>query len=125
MFGRKKIKELKVMHYEGIQGLPMNCPCSFMIANGIITIKTRQLPTITITLPLNRVKSISAIGEYEYMQRYHSAGMLPNNNQIARNFLVIIYDKGIIALWGVGLSVFKNFMKIQNLYGYNTSYIEL
>lgn len=124
MFGKKKNKPIRVMHYEGIQGFPTNYPCELIVEDNSIIIRRRNQSS-TVTLPLNRTHTISAIGEYEFMRKYHSVELTHTNNQIAKNYLIIEYDNGTIALWGVGLSVFKKFQKMQELSGCKTSNIEL
>lgn len=124
MFGKKKNKPIRVMHYEGIQGFPTNYPCELIVENNSIIIRRRNQSS-TVTLPLNRTHTISAIGEYEFMRKYHSVEISHANNQIAKHYLIIEYDNGMIALWGTKLSAFKQFLKMQELSASRTSNIEL
>lgn len=107
MFGKKKSTEVKisgkvvrVMHYEGIDAFAQDYPCTMTISDGNIIIKMSS-PEITVKLPLNRVTSFSSLSETEYMQKYHGNGVSTSKmRNVAKHFLAITYDKGMIGLWG-------------------------
>ena len=62
MFGKKKQPGIQVMHYEGIEGFATDYPCRLELDAEMLTI-TRIKPETTVTLPVNRIQSISALEE--------------------------------------------------------------
>ena len=112
MFGKKKEPGIPVMHYEGISAFATDYPCRLLIQDETLIIK-RLKPETTVTLPMNRVSNISAMGEAAFMLKYHGqAASTAKAKGIAKYYLVITYDKGMIALWGTA-SEYKEFLKLQ------------
>ncbi len=120
----KKYKTVKVMHYEGIKDFPTDCPCTLGIINENLIIKRRKLET-TVTLPLNRINSFSTMSEHAFLQQYKGTELTKSKDYIAKNFLVVQYDKGILVLWGTSLKTHKFFMKLQYSVVSHTKNIEL
>ncbi len=120
----KKYKTVKVMHYEGIKDFPTDCPCTLEIINENLIIKRRK-PETTVTLPLNRINSFSTMSEYAFLQQYKGTELTKSKDYIAKNFLVVQYDKGILVLWGTSLKTHKFFMKLQYSVVSHTKNIEL
>ena len=108
----RKHKSVKVMHYEGIKDFPTDCPCTLEIVNESLII-TRIKPKTTVTLPLNKINSFSAMGEHAFLQQYKGTSLKKSGNNITKDFLVVQYDKGILVLWGTGLKTYKYFMNLQ------------
>ncbi len=117
MFGKKKDDSIRVMHYEGISEFATNQPCKLKLDADVLTI-TRIKPETVVTLPTNRIQSISALREEQFMQTYHgnaaNTSMMKNAH---KDFIVIQYDKGVLAFWevnGIG-----TFMDLQNKFNQN------
>ena len=70
MFGKKKESGLAVQHYEGIEQFAKDYPCRLELNEDMLTI-TRIKPETTVTLPRNRIQSINAMEESQFMQKYH------------------------------------------------------
>ena len=112
MFGKKKEKILRVMHYEGIESFATDYPCTLKIANDELIIK-RTNPEATVTLPLSRIKSFSAMEEKNFMLQYHNQAITTSKAKgINKYYLVVKYDKGILAFWG-GIKEYGEFIKLQ------------
>ncbi len=112
MFGKKKETGLAVQHYEGISQFAVNQPCTINLDADVLTIK-RIKPETTVTLPVNRINSISALKEEQFMQTFH--GNAENTSKMKnanKDFLVIQYDKRMLAFWNV--NKIGDFMKLQN-----------
>lgn len=120
----EKYKTVKVMHYEGIKNFPTDCPCTLGITSENLII-TRIKPETIVTLPLNRINSFSAMSERAFLQQYKGTELAKTKDYIAKNFLVIQYDKGILVLWGTSLKTHKFFMKLQYSVVSHTKNIEL
>ena len=50
------------MHYEGIEGFATDYPCRIEVKGDVFEIR-RIKPETTVTLPMNRIKSFSALEE--------------------------------------------------------------
>lgn len=100
MFGKKKDTPIRVMHYEGIKGFVTDYPCTLEIKDNILTVK-RINPETTVTLPLSRISSFSAMEEKNFMLKYHGQAVTTSKAKgINKYYLAIEYDKGMIAFWG-------------------------
>ena len=102
MFGKKKQPGIQVMHYEGIEGFATDYPCRL----------DRIKPETTVTLPVNRIQSISALEESQFMQKYHGNAASTGRNGIKKYFLVIVYDYGMLVFWGTAKE-YGQFIKMQ------------
>lgn len=111
MFGKKKSKPIQVMHYEGINNFPANCPCTIELANDNLLI-TKINPNVIVTLPMNRINSFNALGENSFLQQYKGTQVVKSQNYIPKYYLVIQYDKGALVFWGT-TKVYKKFLELQ------------
>lgn len=113
MFGKKdKITKISVMHYEGISEFATDYPCRLEINDEELVIK-RLKPETTVTLPKNRIKSVSAMEEPKFMMQYHGNAISTSKSKdIKKYYLVINYDKGMLAFWGTAKE-YGEFLKLQ------------
>lgn len=111
MFGKKKDKPIKVLHYEGIEGFASDYPCTLELTDDTLIIK-RIKPETTVTLPLNRISSFSAMEEPRFMEMYHGEAKRTDKGT-KKFYLVIEYDKGRLAFWGTSLEYGK-FLELQS-----------
>ena len=124
MFGKKKESGTPVMHYEGIEGFATDYPCRIEVKGDVFEIK-RIMPETTVTLPMNRIKSFSAMEEEKFMLKYH--GQAKNTSKLKgakKYYLVVEYDKGMLAFWGTAMEYGK-FLDLQNKGVAAPSHIEL
>lgn len=113
MFGkRKKNTVIRVLHYEGIDGFSTDYPCTLEIVNDDFVIK-RIKPETMVTLPLSRIKSFSAMEEKNFMLKYHGQSITTSKTKgINKYYLVVEYDKGMLAFWGTAKEYGK-FLDLQ------------
>lgn len=112
------------MHYEGIEGFATDYPCRIEVKDDVFEIR-RIKPETTVTLPMNRIKSFSAMEEEKFMLKYH--GQAKNTSKmkgVKKYYLVVDYDKGMLAFWGTAKE-YGNFLNLQNNGGAAPSHIEL
>lgn len=112
MFGKKKQKPIKVQHYEGIEGFASDYPCTLELTDDTLIIK-RIKPETTVTLPLNRISSFSAMEEPRFMKMYHGEAKRTDKGT-KKYYLVIQYDKGRLAFWGT-VSEWGKFIELQSM----------
>lgn len=110
MFGKKKEAPIRVMHYEGIDAFASDYPCTLEVKDDKVVI-TRIKPETVVTLPLSRISSFSAMEEPRFMERYHGEAKRTDKGT-SKYYLVIQYDKGMIALWGTAMEYGK-FLDLQ------------
>lgn len=113
MFGKKKETGIAVQHYEGIAEFATDYPCRLELNAENLIIK-RIKPETTVTLPRNRISSISAMEEERFMMKYH--GNAVNTSKapgIKKYYLVIQYDKGLLVFWGTAKE-YGEFLKMQS-----------
>ena len=92
LFSKKKDdKPYRVMHYEGIDTVASNMPCTFLIKDNIININFNS--GINVTLSTDRVIRFEAMKENEYLTKYKGTNASESNfkNNTAVSFLVITY----------------------------------
>ena len=113
MFGmKKKEKPLKAMHYEGIEQFASDYPCTLEIKDDVLVI-TRIKPETTVTLPMNRIQSFTAMEEERFMLKYH--GQARSTAKTGKKYyLVVQYDKGYLAFWGSAVEYGK-FLELQKM----------
>ena len=111
MFGKKKDKPIKVLHYEGIEGFASDYPCTLELTDDTLVIK-RIKPETTVTLPLNRIQSFTAMEESRFMEMYHGEAKRTDKGT-KKFYLVIQYDKGRLVFWGTSLEYGK-FLELQS-----------
>lgn len=124
MFGKKKESGMSVMHYEGIEGFATDYPCKIEIKGDVFEIR-RIKPETTVTLPMNRIKSFSAMEEEKFMLKCH--GQAKNTSKmkgVKKYYLIVDYDKGMLAFWGTAKE-YGNFLNLQNNGVTAPSHIEL
>ncbi len=126
MFWKKKEKlsGIRVCHYEGIDGFATDYPCLLEVKGDLLEIK-RIKPETTVTLPMNRIKSFTAMEEEKFMLKYH--GQARNTSKmkgVKKYYLVVDYDKGMLAFWGTA-SEYGKFLDLQNTGVAAPSHIEL
>lgn len=117
MFGKKKETGIPVQHYEGITGFATDYPCRIEVKDSIFEIR-RLKPETTIILELNRIKSFTAMEESRFMLQYHGDSAKTSKG-IGKYYLVIEYDKGMIAFWGTAKE-YKQFLDLQNNFAPST-----
>lgn len=111
LFGKKKESGLPVQHYEGIAEFATDYPCRLSLDENMLIIK-RIKPETTVTLPVNRIQAISAMEEERFMSKYHGQSRNTSKTAIKKYYLVIEYDKGILAFWGTPKE-YAEFVKMQ------------
>lgn len=126
MFGKKKEKQsgVPVLHYEGISSFATDYPCRIELKDDCFEIK-RIKPETTVILALDRIKSFSAMEEEKFMLKYH--GQAKNTSKMKnmkKYYLVVEYDKGILAFWGTAKE-YGYFIDLQNNGIAAPSHIEL
>ena len=122
MFGKKKESGLAVQHYEGIEQFAKDYPCRLELDEQMLTVK-RIKPETTVTLERSRITSISAMEEERFMLQYHGNAESTGKG-IKKYFLVIHYDKGMLAFWGTAKE-YGQFVKMQFGQTAAPSYISL
>lgn len=112
MFGKKKDKAIHVQHYEGIKEFAIDYPVTIELQDDVFIIK-RLKPETTVTLPLSRIKSFSAMGEKNYMLKYHGQAITTTKTKgIQKYYLVVEYDKGTLVFWGT-IKEYRTFIDLQ------------
>jgi len=82
------------------QWLSTDFPCTIHITNDILVIK-RVNPETTVDLPLNRIMAFSSMIEENFMLKYHGQAVNTSKAKgMKKYYLVVEYDKGILAFWG-------------------------
>ncbi len=112
MSRKKKESGIKAMHYEGISSFATDYPCKIELKDKNLII-TRIKPETIVTLSLNRVSSFTAMEEQRFMQEYRGNAATTSKSGIKKYYLVVKYDKGILAFWGTGAE-YGEFIKLQN-----------
>lgn len=113
MFGKKKTNSIPVMHYEGIDGFAEDYPVQIELKDDVFEIK-RIKPETLVTLPVERIKSFAAMEEERFMVKFH--GEAKNTSKmkgVKKYYLVVQYDKGMLAFWGTAKEYGK-FIEMQN-----------
>lgn len=112
MFGKKKSDAINVMHYEGIEVFATDYPCTLEVKEGVLIIK-RLKPETTVTLPLERISSFTAMEERRFMQQFKGNERTTSKSGIGKYYLVVQYDKGSLVFWGTAKE-YKKFIELQN-----------
>lgn len=113
MFGKKKSNDvIRVLHYEGIQEFSTDYPCTLEVKKDVLEIK-RIKPETTVTLPLNRIYSFTAMEEKRFMQQYKGNSGFTSKSKIGKYYLIVKYDKGTLIFWGTAKEYGK-FIELQN-----------
>lgn len=124
LFGKKKEKGVPVMHYEGIDAFATDYPVNLVVDDENIIITRRVKPETTVTLPLSRVQSFTAMEESRFMQQYKGNSATTSKSRIAKYYLVVKYDKGNLVFWGTAKE-YRYFLDLQSKPPVTESHIEL
>ena len=95
MFGKKKEKQynfsnIRVVHYEGLD-FPTNFPCVLNLDELTLTI-TCSNPNVTVTLPVDQIKSFTCMAEPDFTLKYHGQAVNTSKAKgIIKQFLVVEY----------------------------------
>ena len=129
-FGKKADKPYRVMHYEGIDSVASNMPCTFMIKDDVINIDFTS--GMNVTLPTNRVIRFEAMKENEFLTKYKGTNASESNfkNNTGVSFLVVTYtakdnQEKRIVLWAANIREVMYFTDLQYKYKPATGNIEL
>lgn len=112
LFRKKKNSAIKVMHYEGIPNFSTDYPCEIEVKDGNFIIK-RLKPETTVTLPLERINSFTAMEEKRFMVKYHQTAAQTSKSKVGKYYLVVNYDKGTLVFWATALEYGK-LLDLQN-----------
>ena len=131
LFSKKKDdKPYRVMHYEGIDTVASNMPCTFLIKDNIININFTS--GMSVTLPTDRVIRFESMKENEYLTKYKGTNASESNfkNNTAVSFLVITYtsktnEEKRIVLWAANLRECLYFTDLQYKFKQPAGNIEL
>lgn len=119
MFGKKKENAIPVQHYEGLKDFAQDFPCKIEIKDSNFEIR-RLKPETTVTLPLDRIKSFSAMEEPRFMLKYHGDKAKTNKLLSGKKYyLVVDYvaqdgSEKMLAFWGTA-SEYSKFIELQNM----------
>lgn len=125
MFGRKKEKNnvIKVIHYEGIAQFATDYPCTIELKDDVLQI-IRIKPETTVTLERNRINSMTVMEEPNFMLKYHGQAK-STAKEGKKIYLVIEYDKGLLAFWAAGFESIKFFDMVKKFNDDAPSHISL
>ena len=127
-FGKKDDKPFRVMHYEGIDSIGTDIPCTFLIKDDIMNINFNS--GMNVTLPMERVIRFEAMGINDFMMKYKGTNAPNKKNGIAVSYLVITYtakdntEKRIV-LWAANHREIMYFTDLHYKYKQPTGNIEL
>lgn len=130
LFGKKEDKPYRVMHYEGIDNVGINIPCTLLIKDNILNINFNS--EMNVTLPTERIIRFEAMGENDFMMKYKNASSNSNNtkNNVPISYLVITYtskenEEKRIVLWAANFREIMYFTDLHYKYKQPTGKIEL
>lgn len=103
MFGKKKSKAIPAFHYEGLPDFTTDYPCTVEVIDSSIVIQ-RKKPDVTITLPVDRLLTISPMNEKDFMMKFHGHSDVRKLIGTKRHFVVVEYisqtgEQKHFALW--------------------------
>ena len=124
---RKKDKPYRVVHYEGIDTVAMNIPCTFIIKGNILNINFSS--GMEVALPVDRIVKFEAMGENDYMMKYKNTNS-PHTQKIPTSYLVITYisknnEEKRIVLWAANHREILYFTELHYNFKQPTENIEL
>lgn len=111
LFGKKNKNEIRVMHYEGIPEFATDYPCTLEVTDTDLIIH-RLKPDTTVRLPLSRIQSFSTMDEKSFLTKYHGTSDITSKSG-TKYYLVVSYDKGMLAFWGTAAE-YKKFLDLQH-----------
>jgi len=121
-FGKKEEKPYRVMHYEGIDNVSADMPCTFLIKDDVLNINFTS--GLNVTLPMTRVVKFEAMYMNDFMMKYKNTDAPKQKNGVTVKYLVITYtskentEKRIV-LWAANLREMNYFTDLQ--YGYKSA----
>ena len=128
-FGNKKEdKPYRVMHYEGIDNVGADMPCTFIIKDDTININFTS--GMNITLPMARVVKFESMYKSDFMMKYKNTTAPNKQNGVQIKYLVITYmskdnlEKRIV-LWAANLRECNYFTDLHYKYQPAAGNIEL
>lgn len=126
--GKKNEKPYRVMHYEGIDTVGLNMPCTFFIKKNVLNISFNS--GMNVTLPMERVIKFESMSENDFMMKYKNTNSLENKNSISVSYLVITYkskenEEKRIVLWSANHREKMYFIDLHYKYKQSTGNIEL
>lgn len=131
LFGKKKDdRPYRVMHYEGIDTVASDMPCTFLIKDDIVNIDFKS--GLKVTLPTERIVRFEAMKENEYKTKYKgtdaSESDFKNNANVS--FLVITYiskanEEKRIVLWAANIREVMYFTDLHYKFKHPAGSIEL
>ncbi len=130
--GLFKIKEeqpYRVMHYEGIDNVGVNIPCTLLIKDNILNINFNF--GMNVTLPMERVIKFEAMNKNEFMMKYKNTNNYDSKkDNITVSYLVITYTskenkEKRITLWAANFREITYFTRLHYEYTRQIGNIEL
>lgn len=115
MFGKKKNKPIRVMHYEGLVDFAQDYPCTIEMKDDVFEINKIK-PQATVTLPKNQIISFEALEEPRFMAKYHNNAARTDKG-FQKFYLVVKYvskdnEEKYIAFWGTTFE-YGRFLDLQ------------
>ena len=128
LFGKKEEKPYRVMHYEGIDNVGVDFPCTFLIKDNVLNINFKS--GLNVTLPMERVIKFETMGKNEFMMKYKQTNYNDKNDKIPVSYLVITYiskenEEKRIVLWAANYREQKYFTDLHYKYNKPIGNIEL
>ncbi len=128
LFKKKEEKPYRVIHYEGINDVGVDIPCTLLIKDNILNINFNS--GMSVTLPMERVIKFEAMGKNEFMMKYKNTNCDSKKDNISVSYLVITYtskekEEKRIVLWAANFREITYFTKLHYEYKKPTGNIEL
>lgn len=127
-FGKKEDKPYRVMHYEGIDSIGVDTPCTFLIKDEMLNINFNS--GLNVVLPMARVTKFEAMGMNDFMMKYKGTNAPNNKNGITVSYLVVTYmskdnEEKRIVLWAANHREKMYFTDLHYTYKPTTGTLEL
>lgn len=127
-FGKKQEKPYRVVHYEGIDNVAMNIPCTLKIENDVLCLHFNS--DLNVTLPLNRVIRFEAMGENDFLKKYKNTNAGDKKSAVPVSYLVITYtskdnQEKRIVVWAANHREIMYFTDLHYKFKQQTGNIEL
>ncbi len=128
LFKRKEEKPYRVMHYEGIDNVSVDIPCTLLIRDNILNIAFNS--GMNVTLPMERIIKFEAMNKNEFMTKYKNTNCDNKKNNITVSYLIITYiskenEEKRIVLWAANFREITYFTKLHYEYKRPIGNIEL
>ena len=127
-FGKKEEKPYRVMHYEGIDGVGVDMPCTFIIKDDVLNINFTT--GMNVTLPTTRIVKFESLGMSDFMMKYKNTNAPNKKNGVTVSYLVITYisksnEEKQIVLWAANAREIMYFTDLHYKFKPATGNIEL